>query len=210
MQLTKFNHACFTVTKDMQTVVVDPGILTTDFITPDNVLAIVLTHQHTDHVDPDKIRSIIKRNPTAIVYAHESVAASLHNIKINPVQAGDIVTVGPFTIAFYGGEHAVIDTSILPTVNLGVMIDDHLYYPGDSFTIPDAPVRTLALPIAAPWTKVSEAMAFLAQVKPDMAFPTHDAILSPEGKEIYDSHFARCATANAVDYQRLSSPIQLN
>jgi L-ascorbate metabolism protein UlaG (beta-lactamase superfamily) len=208
MQLTKYNHACFTVTKDMQTIVVDPGVFSTDFIIPDSVVAVVLTHQHTDHADITKIQAVIERNPAAIIYAHESTANAL-GITVTNVQSGDVVNAGPFTLAFYGGQHAVIEQSIPPIANLGVMINDHLYYPGDSFTIPSTPVRTLALPIAAPWMKISEAMEFLMHIKPALAFPTHDAILSPEGKEIYDRLLAASATAQNTNYQRLGSPIQL-
>jgi len=209
MQLTKFKHACFTVTKDMQTIVVDPGVFSTDFIAPDNVVAIIITHQHPDHLDPTKIQSILERSPNATIYAHESASDHLQDVKISSVQAGDIVSSGPFTLAFYGGQHAIIDASIPPIANLGVMINDHLYYPGDSFVAPDEPVHTLALPIAAPWMKISEAMAFLAQIKPDMTFPTHDAILSQEGKEIYDRLLTASASTHETNYQRLSSPIQL-
>ena len=209
MQLTKFKHACFTVTKDMQTVVVDPGVFSNDFIAPDNVVAVIITHQHPDHADPARIKSVLERNPDAVVYAHESVGLSLPGIQIKPVQAGDSIASSPFTFAFYGGNHAVIDESIPPIANLGVMINDHLYYPGDSFVVPDEPVRTLALPIAAPWMKISEAMTFLAQIKPDKAFPTHDAILSLEGKEVYDQLLIASAGTHDTSYQRLASPTQL-
>lgn len=209
MQLHKFKHACFTVTKDMQTIVIDPGSFSTDFVVPDDVIGIIVTHNHPDHLDPAKIQAILDRNPNATVYGASEALEGLMISQKQSVQATDTLNVGPFNLSFYGGKHAIIDPSIPPIANLGVMINDFLYYPGDSFVTPDTPVRALALPLSAPWTKVSETIAFLTAIKPDLAFPTHDAILSPEGKEIYDRLLQNASQQNNIDYQRLTTPIQL-
>ena len=51
MKLTKYEHACFSVEHDGMTLVVDPGNFTTDFIAPEGVIAVVITHEHSDHFD---------------------------------------------------------------------------------------------------------------------------------------------------------------
>ena len=209
MQLTKFKHACFTVTKDTKTVVVDPGTFSTDFVVPDNVVATVITHEHMDHLNEKHIEAISERNPDMVVIAHESITSKLQGAKTRSVAADESVEIGGFTLVFTGGKHATIHSTIPQIANLGVHINHSLYYPGDSFAPPSEPVTVLALPAAAPWMKASEAIDFLISVKPARAFPTHDAILSSEGKEIYDRLYETMASQHDIIFQRVTTPIDL-
>lgn len=209
MQLTKFKHACFTVTKDTKTIVVDPGSFSTDFVPPDNVVATIITHAHGDHLDEEKLQAIAERSPDMVVIAHESIAAKLKNNKTRSVTPGDTIELEGFTLTFTGGQHATIYPNIPPLANLGIHINQSLYYPGDSFTPPTAAVKVLALPAAAPWMKARESIDFLLSVQPEIAFPTHDAILSSEGKEIYDRLYESVAGQHGITYQRISTPIEL-
>lgn len=204
MKLTKYEHACFTVEKDGQVLVVDPGGFSTDFIAPDHVVAVVVTHIHGDHFDPEQLAAIIDKNPDATVLGHEAVTAQIEAFKTQTVSAGDKLSVGPFDLAFTGGEHALIHSTIPMIANLGVMINDLLYYPGDSFVLPGTAVDTLALPAGAPWMKTGEAMNFLLAVMPRFAFPTHDAFLSDAGKDQADRLLGDIARQNGIGYARLT------
>jgi L-ascorbate metabolism protein UlaG (beta-lactamase superfamily) len=207
MQLTKYEHACFTVEKDNQLLVVDPGEWSSDFISPSNVVAIVITHDHSDHFDHEQLAAIIDENPEAVIVAPETVTSKIEVFHTKTVQPGDTFDIGPFHLEFFGGKHASIHPSIPQTANVGVLINDLLYYPGDSLTLPGRSVDTLALPVAAPWLKISESMDFLMQIRPRLAFPTHDAVLSNIGKELIDGRLT--ATGNEVGsiYQRLTESI---
>ena len=69
--------------------------------------------------------------------------------------------------------------------NVGVLINEMLYYPGDSYTVPDGvAVDTLAAPVGAPWLKIGEAMDFVLAVAPKRAFATHEMTLSAAGKAL--------------------------
>jgi L-ascorbate metabolism protein UlaG (beta-lactamase superfamily) len=209
MRLTKYEHACFTVEKDDQIIVIDPGGFSTDFIAPEHVVAVVITHEHGDHLDHDQIAAIVDKNPEALIIGPEAVVANIEVFQTKAVHAGDTISVGAFALEFFGGEHAVIHDSIPPVANLGVLVNDLLYYPGDSFTLPDRPIDTLAIPASAPWMKIGEAMDFLAHVLPRFAFPTHDAILSAEGKEITDRLLGMTAKKNTLEYRRLEQPVDI-
>jgi len=209
MKLVKYEHACFTVEEDGQLIVVDPGGLSSDFIAPANVTAIIITHEHFDHFDIEQVASIIDKNPDATILGHESVMAKIETFHTRPVVAGEILEIGPFRFAFHGGDHALIHPSTPKIANLGVMINDLLYYPGDSFSLPGTSVDTLALPVAAPWMKASEAIDFLATIRPRLAFPTHDAILSDSGKMIADTIFGGAAKRDNVEYVRLVESIEI-
>jgi L-ascorbate metabolism protein UlaG (beta-lactamase superfamily) len=209
MKLTKYEHACFTVEKEGQILVVDPGGFTSDFIAPENVVGVVVTHEHQDHFDHEQIAAIIDKNPNAIIIGHNDIMKQIEVFTTKSVAAGDTVEVGPFSLEFFGGEHAVIHPSMPVVANLGVMINDLLYYPGDSFTLPEKPVDVLALPIGAPWLKISETMDFLTAVKPRLAFPTHDAVLSNIGKSLPDRMLTGFAESYGGIYQRLEEPIEI-
>lgn len=209
MELVKYRHACFTVEKDGQLLVVDPGGFSTDFIAPENVIGVIITHEHSDHFDHEQLAAIIDKNPDALIFAPEAVAHTIEVFTTKAMQPGDTYTLGMFTLAFFGGTHATIHATIPPIANLGVMINDLLYYPGDSFVLPHKSVDTLALPAAAPWMQIGDAMDFLAAVKPRFAFPTHDAILSTEGKEIHDRLLATTAKRYNIEYVRLENSITI-
>ena len=209
MRLTKYEHACFTIEKDNLLLVIDPGAFTTDFIVPENVAAVVITHEHQDHFDPEQVAAIIDKNPDALILAHEVITSKIQAFETHAVMAGDIFPIGPFTLEFFGGEHALIHPSIPRIANLGVMINDILYYPGDSFTLPQKTVDTLAVPAGAPWLKMSEAMDFLVAIQPRLAFPTHDALLSNTGKTISDRLLGGIAEDNSIEYKRLEEPIDI-
>lgn len=203
MQLTKYEHACFTVEQDGQLLVIDPGNFTTDFIAPDRVVGIVITHEHADHFDSELVANIIDKNPEAIVVAHSSITQTIEAFETIAVDTGTTLNIGLFRLEFFGGEHATIFTDTPPLANLGVMINDLLYYPGDSFAVPiNRSVDTLALPVAAPWLKINETLDFLTAIKPRIAFPTHDAILSPTGQGLVDRMIAAKAEQLGIEYRR--------
>lgn len=209
MKLTKYQHACFTLEQDGKLLVVDPGGFSSDFIVPAGVALVAITHGHPDHFDHEQLAAIVDKNPEVIIIGPEAVTSQIKVFQTRTALPGDIITVGPFTLEFFGGQHALIHPNIPIIANLGVLINDLLYYPGDSFTMPERSVDTLALPVAAPWLKISEVMDFLAAVHPRLAFPTHDAILSVEGKGITDPRLEATAKENGIEYRRLSNPIEL-
>lgn len=208
MKLTKYQHACFTLEKNGEVLAVDPGVFTNDFTPPEHVTAVVITHEHPDHFNREQLETIVAKSPHVTIVGHDSIMQQINDLQTISVNAGDTITIGDFELEFFGGKHAVIHESLPPVSNLAVMIDDTLYYPGDSFTEPKKPVAALALPVAAPWMKISEAIDFLAAVQPKLAFPTHDAILSNSGKSAVDGNIAKTKAAD-IDYRRLDAPVEL-
>ncbi|MEP7205053.1 MAG: MBL fold metallo-hydrolase [Candidatus Saccharibacteria bacterium] len=203
MKLTKYEHACFTLEVAGEVLVVDPGGYTKNFTAGDNVAAIVITHQHPDHFDTQMLTKIFSKNPNAVLVSLASVIKAIPGHQSKAVRTGDRVEIGPFKLRFFGGKHALIDVSIALIDNLGVLINDTLYYPGDSFTLPNVPVDVLALPIGAPWPKMNEVIDFLTAIKPLLAFPTHDAVLSTVGKSLSDQMLSVTAIKIGAEYKRI-------
>lgn len=206
MIVQKYEHACFSLTKDNKTLIVDPGNWSDDFITPANVVAVVITHEHGDHFDHDKLQLIAAQNPNAILIAHEGITSQVTEMSVRTVKSGEVITINPFTLSFFGGQHATVHSNYPIVSNLGVLINNSLYYPGDSFTLPNQPVDMLAVPAAAPWLKTGEAMDFCKAVNARLVFPTHDAILSDTGKALADSQLSSMSN----NYIRLVTPLEID
>lgn len=209
MKLTNYEHACFTVEKDGQILVVDPGEFSNDFVAPENVTAVVYTHHHADHFDPQRLAEIFAKNDNVLVLGPADVIDKVELENKQAAKPGENVTVGPFDLEFFGGDHATIYPTLPTSQNLGVLINNLLYYPGDSLDEPDRPVDVLALPAVAPWLKIGEAMDFLTVIKPRVAFPTHDAIASDAGKGIVDQMLGATAETIGADYRRLEQPLEI-
>lgn len=205
MKLIKYSHACVVIEKAGSTIVIDPGVWSSDLVIPENAIGIVITHEHADHCDAKLVSDIVAKNPSLNIYAHADVIANLPGLPTQAVIAGETVRLGEFTLEFVGGGHALIHESIPMIANLGVIIDDLVYYPGDSFTLPAKAVANVAIPVSAPWMKISEAMDFLVDAKAARFFPTHDAILSEAGKNLVDTMLKNTARNVNAAYERIAS-----
>lgn len=201
MELTKYQHACFTVELDGQTVLIDPGNLTQDLNAIDGLVAIVITHQHPDHCDAERIKSLSSSDIP--VYAHRSVLENFDISSGRPVESGDTAEAGPFQLKFFGGDHAVVHQSVPVIPNLGLSINGTIFYPGDSFAEPESEVEVLMLPVSAPWMKLAEAIDYANRIRPGLAIPTHDAILSGSGQEIVDG-VVKANLLAGINYRRLN------
>lgn len=184
MQINKLEHACLILENHGKRLVIDPGTYTRPVESLENVVAIVITHMHDDHCNEAQIDRILKSSPDAKIYGTDEVCQRLSDYETIAVHHGDFYTHDGFTIEFFGDLHAEIHRSIPLLQNCGVMINDSLYYPGDSYTTPDRPVEILACPTSAPWLKISDVMDFVAAVKPKKCFATHNVHLSDIGHEL--------------------------
>ncbi len=197
MRVTKFEHATLTIQEHGKTLVIDPGNYTSPLTDVHGIVAVVITHEHPDHWTPDHLDRIFDVNPGIPVYGPAGVAAAAAGYEITVVGPGDTVSVDPFSLRFFGGRHNVIHESIPVIDNVGVLVNDEFYYPGDSYAVPGGvDVELLAAPLGAPWLKIGEAMDFVLAVAPRRAFGTHDLTLSVIGR---DMHRARLRWATEQD-----------
>lgn len=204
MRITKYEHATLTLTKGDERLVIDPGgflATLTDFA---HVVGVVITHEHPDHWSPASLDAIIAQNPGVPIFGPEGVAIAAAAYDITVVSPGDAVTVGDFALRFFGGRHAVIHSSLPVIDNVGVLVDDDFYYPGDSYAVPEGvTVGTLAAPLGGPWLKIGDAMDFVLAVAPRRAFGTHDAPLSAIGKGMHNQRLEWATAQGGGEYVAL-------
>jgi L-ascorbate metabolism protein UlaG (beta-lactamase superfamily) len=204
MIITKYEHACLTVEESGQKLVIDPGIFSTSLPTNlTNVQAIIITHVHPDHIDETMVKQLITANPEVKIFSTQEVADNFQGLRITVVNPGNTYKAGDFTLAFFGGQHASIHPSMPLAQNIGVLVNATLFYPGDSFTLPGRPIQLLAVPISAPWLKISETIDYISNVKPASVIPTHDFILSTAGQQIHDRLVSAAADKISAPYTRL-------
>lgn len=203
MKITKYEHACLAVEEQGKILIIDPGAFTRALPQFKNVGAVVITHVHPDHFDPQHLTPIIKNNPNVQIFSTKEVSKELGEKLVTVVTGGDFKQIDPFNLEFYGNEHAVIHNSYPNIKNIGLMVNSQLYYPGDSFSKPDLSIEVLAVPAVAPWMKLSEAMDFIAQVKPKTVFPTHNALYSDIGQNLADRLLGEAARNSGAQYKSL-------
>lgn len=185
MHYTRYEHAALRIDLDEQRLIIDPGSFTrpiAEFVNLTRLVAVIVTHEHPDHWTPEQLRAIADAAPQAVFYGPAGVVAAVGGIvPVTEVAPGDTVTVGNFTLEFFGGKHAVIHSSIPVIDNVGVLINDEFYYPGDSWAVPEGRnVKVLACPTGAPWLKIADAMGFVLAIAPRVCFGTHDKTLSDD------------------------------
>ncbi len=214
MKIKKLGHCCLLIQTKGVVILTDPGSYTIDEHSKLTGIDFVLfTHEHEDHFHLDSLKALLVSNPAAKVYANSSVGGLLTEAQIphTVVKFGDTLLLAKeggegkvgdeastgVQIKGIGERHAIMHSSIPPSANLGFYIDEKLWYPGDSFTDPrvymDGQIEVLALPVAGPWMKISEAIDYALMIKPKACFPVHDGlrlasqhalpekILTPEG-----------------------------
>jgi L-ascorbate metabolism protein UlaG (beta-lactamase superfamily) len=205
MQLTKFTHSCVRLDDGDRSVVIDPGVFSEVDEAVDGAAAILITHEHADHIDAEKVRAALGRDSRLRLYAPDGVAATLADLgaQVVAVQPGEQFDAGGFSVQSFGGQHALIHPAIPVIANLGYLVDGAVYHPGDSFTVPTAPVATLLLPSNAPWSKVSEVIDFAIAVRAPRMYQIHDSLVTDVYAGMVEGHFGRIAGPHGVQFQHL-------
>ena len=201
MRLTKLEHAALIIEQSGKKLFVDPGSFTTAITEAAGAVAVVITHEHADHWTPEQLTRLLDRAPDIQIFGPQGVADAAAGFAITVVKAGDEISVAPFTLRFFGDTHAVIHESIPVVDNVGVLINDALYYGGDSYTVPaDVEVDVLAAPVGAPWLKIGDSMDYVLAVKPKRSFPTHEMTLSKAGKTMTGERIKWATEQNGGQY----------
>ena len=203
MRLVKYSHSCVRLEGD-GVLVIDPGGFS-EPVALDGVDAVLITHEHPDHLNLDALTEKLAGRPEVRIFTHDEVLPKLGDLAsvTTTVDSGEEFTAAGFAVRAYGGRHAVIHPDIPTVANLGYLVDGSVYHPGDSFDVPaDATVDTLFVPVSAPWLKMAESVEFVRAVKPRRAFALHDSLLNDAGLGLSDSLMARLSGA---EYRRLGA-----
>lgn len=202
MRIIKYTHACVRVEKGDQALVIDPGTFSEEEPL-DGAEAVLITHEHTDHLDTAKLA----RHPDVQIWTNAAVAALLKDVdpeRVHVVADGDQFSVAGFTVSVLGERHEVIHPDLPPVPNIGFLLDEAFFHPGDAFTVPDRPVRTLMVPTSAPWLRAADSINYIRAVRPELALSVHDGLYNDIGQGIVDSLIASMTESIESTYRRLT------
>jgi L-ascorbate metabolism protein UlaG (beta-lactamase superfamily) len=205
MRLTKLTHACVRLKKDDRTLVLDPGKLTREADALDGADAILITHEHLDHLDVDRMHAVMSERPGLEIYTCRAVADQLSGLRTRVLGDGDAVTIAGFEVAVIGQKHEVIHPDVPPIENIGFFVEDTVFHPGDAFTVPGRPVPTLLVPTNAPWMKNTEMIGYLREVAPERAYSVHDGLVNDIGLQIIDGNLGGEGKQQGKDFRRLAA-----
>jgi L-ascorbate metabolism protein UlaG (beta-lactamase superfamily) len=206
MELTKFGHACVRLEKDGCRLVIDPGGLS-DPRALDGADAVLVTHEHFDHFSEEALRRAAAASPGLRIWTNSSVAGRLDGLgaQIATTGDGDAFTAAGFDIRVHGAWHAVIHPDVPRIPNIGFLVDETLFHPGDALTVPDGPIDTLLLPVHAPWSTVGDLIDYVREVAPRDAYAIHDGALNDIGAAMVEGFLGEGGPGVPAQYHRLTS-----
>ncbi len=159
--------------KDGRRIVIDPGMhfLETHKVEElDGVEAVLYTHQHPDHYEPEIAQWLIDRGIG--LYAN-AATAQLIGEDATVIRDGDTLTIGGFEIIARELPHCLLPDGSEGPQNTGYVIDGVLFDPGDGKDLDDLRVDVMALPITGPDISMLDAFNFAKKLGVKVAIPVH-------------------------------------
>lgn len=194
MRLTHLGHACLLVEMADRRLLIDPGSFSAGFEDLTGLDAILVTHQHADHLDVGRFPALVKANPRAQVWTDPQTAEILRDtgLRVGLLEQGTDVAVGDVALSPRGAMHAFNHAGVPTVANVGVRLsapgEPVLFHPGDAYDAEPGEVDVLGVPVNAPWTAVRDTIDFVRRIGPRGFVPIHDALLSPTGRAMYLGH----------------------
>ena len=212
MRFTKLGHSCVTLEKDGATLVIDPGSFSDAPAALAGATAVLVTHEHADHLDADAISAALSADPGLALWANQSICEQFGEFgdRVHEVRHGDALAVAGFSVHVYGVDHAPIHRDIPIVVNTGFLIEGDLFHPGDSYTVPEEPVRTLLVPISAPWLQAGEMIDYFRAVAPAQGYAIHDSLLNQTGLALMTRMMSLAAAPSGASVARLEPGTSLD
>ena len=185
MRITKYGHSCLQVQDGSANVLIDPGSFRRrGSSTLTGLTAVLVTHQHADHADLDRLPGLLEATRMRTVYADVgSVAGArwpsggLYGDR-GAGRATSSTSASPSRCT--GGTMPLVHDGIRLIPNAAYLVNGRLLHPGDSFTVP--PVQMWSsrrspwpAPVDGPSRRPSSTSA---RSRPRSPFPIHEGMLA--------------------------------
>lgn len=206
MKITQCGHSAVLVESAGVRVLVDPGNLSDAWHGLTGLDAILITHKHPDHVDPEHVGALLAANPDARVLVEPQVLDAVDLAGRGEGLAADAsIQLGGLKVSAVGGTHAVIHRDIPLIGNVGLVLEAEgeptLFHPGDSLATVPVGIDVLAIPAYGPWAAMKETIDFVRDVDAPQGFLIHDGLLNERGWKLASDRMAD-QTSTRVDDHR--------
>lgn len=185
MQLTHLGHSAVLVETVGMRLLIDPGNFSDAWHGLTDLDAILVTHLHPDHVDPQHAPALIEANPQARVLVEPQVLQAVDLPRAEAIGADTAVRLGGIEVASVGGLHALIHRDIPRIGNVGLVVSGEgeptFFHPGDSLAAIPSGVDVLAVPAYGPWAAMKETVDFAREVGAVQGFAIHEGLLNERG-----------------------------
>ncbi len=146
----------------------------------DGATAVLVTHEHPDHYDLERLRGTDAPIFTIAAVA-EKIAADAPDVaeRVTVVVPGSTFDDPGVKVRVIGAQHAVIHRDLPPISNSGYLLtlgEQRVYHPGDALLAPDRSVDVLLAPSSAPWLRSEMAVDFVREVGAPRNLAIHDRI----------------------------------
>ena len=212
MRLTKYTHSCVRLDDADASVVIDPGSFSGEAelcAALDGVDAVLVTHEHADHLDVASMTQLLAERPSLRVWGPSPVAELLADVRdqVVVVGPGESFAAGGLPVSTHGGQHALIHPSIPIVPNVAYVVGepgrDAVLHPGDCLLALPQPVETLLLPLHAPWSSVGDVLDHLIAVRAPQIHQIHDGLLNERGRAVVEGHVHRVSKEYGSHYRPL-------
>lgn len=208
MQITHLGHSCVLIQTGGQRVLIDPGNFSSGWHQLTDLDAVLVTHQHPDHADPEHLPRLLAANPQALVAVEHTVPGLVdlpqHTRALGP---GETVDIGALQVDAIGGQHAVIHRDYPRIGNVGFVLraegEPSVLHPGDCLDAVAEGIDVVLVPAFGPWSATRETIEFTRAVGAPRGFLIHDGLLNERGLALISTHVGRLSQTELVDIASL-------
>ncbi len=186
MQITHLGHSAVLVEVADRRILFDPGNFSERWHGVTDLDAILVTHVHPDHIDPQHVGALLEANPDASVWVEPGVLTHVDlGGRGQAIAEDESVELGGVRIDVVGGLHAIIHRDIPRIGNVGLVVsaegEPTFFHPGDSLDAVPGGIDVVGIPMMGPWAAMKEQIDFLRALNAPHGFGMHEGLLSERG-----------------------------
>jgi L-ascorbate metabolism protein UlaG (beta-lactamase superfamily) len=172
MKVTRYFQSCLLIEEGSARILIDPSGQEKGHIGKMGRLdAVLYTHEHSDHFDAEMAQTFVEQG-IAPVYANASTAKLIKASK-TIVKDGQEFKINGVRVKVIELPHCLMPDGTQGPQNVGYLINDKLFHPGDGKELDGLRIDNLALPIIGPDISIKDAFAFAKQISAKAVIPIH-------------------------------------